>query len=83
MNKTYTILFLVITCLLPALTSIAQSPDEMFRGNPAHNKNYTAPGDKIFNKVAWTFKTGAAVRSTAIIVMTWFVLAAVIVISMR
>ena len=68
MNKTYTILFLVITCLLPALTSIAQSPDEMFRGNPAHNKNYTAPGDKIFNKVAWTFKTGAAVRSTAIIV---------------
>jgi eukaryotic-like serine/threonine-protein kinase len=65
MNKAYTILFL--TCWLYNSNVKAQA-DEMFRGNTAHNKNYTGADDKIFNKVSWTFNTGAAVRSTAIAV---------------
>jgi outer membrane protein assembly factor BamB len=65
MNKAYTLLLL--TCWFYNSNVNAQ-PDEMFRGNAAHNKNYTGDADSIFNKISWTFKTGAAVRSTAITV---------------
>lgn len=59
-------IWLIVLILLSFMAANAQ-PDEMFRGNPAHNKNYIATGnDSIFNKIAWSFKTGAAVRSTAI-----------------
>lgn len=42
--------------------------DQMFRGNPSHNKNYKGFDDSIYNKVLWKFKTNGAVRSTAIVV---------------
>jgi outer membrane protein assembly factor BamB len=61
------ILRLLILVLFTGNNLYAQ-PDEMFRGNPSHNKNYTEFNDKIFNTVAWEFKTGGAVRSSAIVV---------------
>ena len=65
MNKGYTLfLAFLITCL-PAINADAQ-PDEMFRGNASHNKNYDGADDKLFNKVSWKFETGGAIRSSAI-----------------
>ena len=67
MKKIFTTLNLLIELLL-LNNAHAQTPDEMFRGNPAHNKNYNDFKDKIFNTVAWKYKTGGAVRSTAIVI---------------
>lgn len=60
-------LYFFVLVLLASNNLYAQ-PDEMFRGNPSHNKNYAAFNDKIFNTVTWKFKTGGAVRSSAIVV---------------
>jgi outer membrane protein assembly factor BamB len=65
-KRFFKFLFLLITHAV-FITCHAQ-PDEMFRCNPAHNINYKSPGDSIFNKVLWSFKTSGAVRSTAIAV---------------
>ncbi|MEP6844508.1 MAG: PQQ-binding-like beta-propeller repeat protein [Panacibacter sp.] len=67
MDRRYTLLLVFWITYFPAINAFAQ-PDEMFRGNPAHNKNYSGADDKLFNKVSWTFKTGGAIRSTAITV---------------
>ena len=45
------ILHLFILVLFTSTNLYAQA-DEMFRGNPSHNKNYTGFNDKIFNTVA-------------------------------
>jgi outer membrane protein assembly factor BamB len=67
MHKTHTAHLVLFLAGLFSINAYAQ-PDEMFRANAAHNKNYPGQEDKIFNKISWTFKTGAAVRSTAITV---------------
>ncbi|QEC67739.1 PQQ-binding-like beta-propeller repeat protein [Panacibacter ginsenosidivorans] len=64
MNKIYSLLFFIFIFFI----RVKAQPDEMFRGNAAHNKNYAGQDDNVFNKISWTFKTGAAVRSTAIAV---------------
>lgn len=63
----------ILLTILIALTfffyhQVNAQEDAMFRGNPSHNKNYQGFENKIFNKVAWKFETGAAIRSTAIVV---------------
>jgi hypothetical protein len=63
MHKTYTAHLVFFLVGLFSINAHAQ-PDEMFRGNPEHNKNYAGQDDKIFNKISWTFKTSAAVRSS-------------------
>jgi len=62
------ILYLLIIVLFANTSIIYAQADEMFRGNPSHNKNYAGFNDKIFNTVAWKFKTGGAVRSSAIVI---------------
>ncbi len=57
----------MLFCVLLSLQAAAQSGDDMFRGIPSHNKNDKGADDKIFNSIAWQFKTGASVRSTAIV----------------
>lgn len=57
---------LVLFLLIAA--KIFSQNEAMFRGNPAHNMNYADNGEFIYNKIAWKFKTGAAVRSTAVVV---------------
>jgi outer membrane protein assembly factor BamB len=66
MKKIFATVNLLTAFMLNNISINAQAIDEMFRGNPVHNKNYKGFDDKIFNTVAWKFKTGGAVRSTAI-----------------
>jgi len=67
MKKIFALLNLPMALMfLYSISTTAQYTDEMFHGNPAHNKNYTGFDDKIFSTIAWKFKTGGAIRSTAI-----------------
>jgi outer membrane protein assembly factor BamB len=68
MKKTSLVSSLFIVAVLASNNVIYAQADEMFRGNPAHNKNYPGFDGKILNTVAWKFKTGGAVRSSAIVV---------------
>ena len=68
MKKIFQTTHLLIIALLLSRNIIYAQPDEMFRGNPANNKNYTGFYNEIFNEVAWKFKTGSAVRSSAIVI---------------
>src|SRR5579885_3213839 len=63
MKIVWLFLLIVNTTLL-----LRAQPDEMFRGNPLHNRNYNGEDSTIFNKIAWSFKTGSAIRSSAIAV---------------
>jgi len=58
---------LYILCLW-LLCQHSNAQDAMFRGNARHNKNYGGFENMIFNKPLWQFKTGAAIRSSAIVV---------------
>ena len=68
MKKIFSTQTLFLFLLLTQNTFTIAQTDEMFRGNPSHNKNYTGFDNKIFNTVTWKFQTNGAVRSTAIVV---------------
>src|SRR4051794_35424260 len=68
MKKIFQTLQLLIIASLTTGNIIHAQSDEMFRGDAAHNKDYTGFDDKIFNRVDWKFKTGGAVRSSAIVI---------------
>lgn len=60
-------LFYILLWLLSQCNGL-HAQDAMFRGNAWHNSNHPGFGNMIFNKVAWKFTTGGAIRSTAIVV---------------
>ena len=65
----YSLRFLLISFLFLLQFHLLQAqPDAMFRGTPDHNMVYTSKNEGEFNRLAWTFKTAAPVRSTVVTV---------------
>lgn len=57
----------LLSLLLFSIAAFSQG-DDMFRENPSHNNNDNGSAGMIYNKIAWQFNTGAAIRSTALVV---------------